>query len=260
MIKEFRRFARKITLDILGRFAVAKPGIHILNGHFLSLDDAADPAIFEGVLTAMEDLGIEFLDFEEAVQNILDRQIPNAKCQIAFSFDDGFLECQTKLSPVLNKRGIQAAFFINPGFIEGSYSYQENFMKHVVSTMKPSLTWEQVELIHKDGHLIGAHTMDHQRLDHARPNDLEYQIGYSKDKIAEKIGKCEHFAFPYGRIKDINPKAVDCALNYFKFLYSQDNYREYFSFSNKVINRRHFECDWPIQHILYFLKHKRYEH
>lgn len=34
------------------------------------------------------------------------------------SFDDGFAECATVIAPILKEKGIQAAFFVNPAFID----------------------------------------------------------------------------------------------------------------------------------------------
>ncbi|MBN2349906.1 MAG: hypothetical protein JXJ22_13760 [Bacteroidales bacterium] len=67
----------------------------------------------------------------------------------------------------------------------------------------------------------------------------------------------DNFVFPFGRLNQISTMGLSIAGKYFKYIFSQSNYRKYFSFEGKVINRRHFECDWPLKHVIYFLKEKK---
>ena len=234
-----------------------KPGIHILNGHFLSLDDQKSNDLFYSQLKMLLLKGVKYIDFDRAVESIKEKRIPSDKCFVAFTFDDGFEECFTKIRPVLNDSGIKAGFFINPNFINGDEEYQKNFKKNIVNTDKQPMNWNQIKILFDEGHVIGAHTMDHIRLDIVNKETLEYQIGESKNIIVNKLGdKCDYFAFPYGNLKHISDMGIEIARRYFKYVFSQNNYRCYFSFNGKVINRRHFECDWPYKHVLYFLKEK----
>ena len=83
---------------------------------------------------------------------------------------------------------------------------------------------------------------------------LEYEIGECKKIIENEIGSlCEYFAFPYGRMEHANPMSIDIACKYYKYVFSQSDYKHYFSFNGRVINRRHFEPFWPISHVNYFL-------
>lgn len=77
--------------------------------------------------------------------------------------------------------------------------------------------------------------------------------------IEEKLGtSCDYFAFPYGKLKHVNAKALDIACDNYKYVFSQSNYKNYFSFEGRVINRRHFEPFWPITHVYFFLScHKK---
>lgn len=254
----FRNFFRRLIINALTVKIRPKPGIHILNGHYISRDDKVTKEVFTQLLDKLKFFRIEFVDFEYAVELITLKKVPEDKCLVSFTFDDGFKECFTKIKPVLDLYKIKAAFFINPNFIDGDKSYRLNFIKNIVKVDKEPMSWEQIQILTAEGHTIGAHTLDHLNLNIDNRSDLEYQIKGSKEVIESKIGKsCNHFAFPFGRLEDISELGVVVAKEYFSFVYSQSDFRNYFSFNGRVINRRHFECDWPVKHVLYFLKNKK---
>ena len=253
-----RKNVRNFVLDVLSLNSIPQPGIHILNGHFLSLKQDALPDIFRRQLSALKGVGIEFIDFDSAVELIDKKDFPSGKCMVAFTFDDGFEECFTKIRPVLNEYGIKAGFFINPNFVNGDKEYQDNFKKNIVYTNKSPMNWDQINQLKDEGHIIGAHTMDHLKLDIQDIHVLEYQIGESKKVIKTMISsECQYFAFPYGKMEHISELGIEIAQKHFNYIFSQSNYMYYFSANNRVINRRHFECDWPYNHVIYFLKNKR---
>ena len=259
MYSVLRKYIRKLILDIISLTSVPRPGIHILNGHFLSLDDDTQAKLFHDQLKFLLSYGVNFVNFDIAVKRIRERKIIDDKCMVAFTFDDGFEECFTKIRPVLNKFGIKAGFFINPNFIDGDEDYQQKFKTNIVKTNKSPMSWEQILILKEEGHIIGAHTMDHTNLNTQHLSFLEYQIGGSKEYIENKLNsECEYFAFPFGKLKHISNKGIEIARKHFKYIFSQSNYKSYFSFNGSVINRRHFECDWPYKHVLYFLKEKTF--
>jgi len=258
-ILKYRSLFRKHLIDILSFGAKPNVGIHILNGHFLSLNNDASPEIFQKLLEKLKDYGVKFINFEEAALRIKNSEFPPDQCLVAFTWDDGFEECFSKIKPVLDYWNLKAGFFINPNFIDGDSNYRENFKKNIVLTDKDPMTWQMIKQMSGEGHIIGAHTLDHLSLKTDDLGFLKHQIEGSKKRIEEQLNiEVIHFAFPYGQLKYISDAGVEVACKTFPFVYSQDNYRHYFSFNGKVINRRHFECDWPLNHVLYFLKTKSF--
>jgi len=254
-----RNKIRGKVLDLLSLLNNPKPGIHILNGHFLSLDENKGSIVFSNLLKLLIKNQVKIIDFEKAIELIENRRTKKKDCYVAFTFDDGFEECFEKIRPVLNDFNLKVAFFINPGFIDGDDKYRSNFKKNVVLTNKDPMKWEEIEILAKEGHTIGAHTIDHINLNVLDEEILEHQIGKCKIIIEERIrNNCEHFAYPFGKLENFNETASKISKKYYKHVYSQSDYRNYYSFSGQVINRRHFECDWPYRHVLYFLKSKRY--
>lgn len=247
---------RTILLDTLGAFATPANGIHILNGHRIDLKKPRKE-IFEHQLEELN-RWVEFIHFDEAVR-LIRSHTQVEKPVVAFSFDDGFEECYTMIAPALERYGVTAAFFINPNFVTGSEEYIRNFTQNTVLTPdKRPMNWQQIKELHSRGHIIGAHTLDHYNINSFDTNELEYQIGECRTVIEQYIGAaCEYFAFPFGRLEHANSQSIDIAAKYYPYLFSQSDYKNYFSFESRVINRRHFEPNWPIGHVKYFLSCKK---
>lgn len=252
---QMRRFARKYLLDMLGMFAHPTNGIHILNGHMIDRHavDSNAQQHFHGLL---EELTKEckFIHIEDAVEMIWKRQIANCPV-VAFTFDDGFTDCIDFIAPVLEDFGVNAAFFINPNFVDGDEPYIRDFTENIVLTPgKQPMRWDAIKNLHDRGHIIGAHTMDHYMINTDDRKELEYQIGFCRREIENQLGvPCEWFAFPYGRLEHANRMAIDIACEHYKYVFSQSDHKHYFSFDERVINRRHFEPFWPVSHVRYFL-------
>jgi len=83
---------------------------------------------------------------------------------------------------------------------------------------------------------------------------LNNQLQKSKLIIESKTNSsCEYFAYPYGGMNDLSETGLAQAQKYYRYIFSQSDYRHNFSFKGSVINRRHFEPDWPVSHVKYFL-------
>lgn len=246
-----RSGVRNLVLNTLGTFKKPKPGIHILNGHRIQKE--AEPQTFRDLLKALSEK-VEFVRFEKAVSMIVNQEKPS-KPFVAFSFDDGFIECYDIFAPVLEEFDTNAIFFINPNYVEGNEAYINHFNEDIVLTHdRVPMRWQHLRELSQRGFLIGAHTMDHYMINNGSTETLTYQIVTCKKIIEENTGKaCEYFAFPYGKLSEANQEAIDIACHTYKYVFSQSDYRNYFSFDGKVINRRHFEPFWPAKHLNYFL-------
>ena len=251
-----RKIARGLILDVLGSFAEPQAGIHILNGHRIALKNPCEE-IFHSQLRKLEKL-VRFIRFEDAVELIISKVVVSEPL-VAFSFDDGFEECHSMIAPVLEDFNINAAFFINPNFVSGNREYIDYFTNNVVKTPgKLPMSWEQIKDLHNRGHVIGAHTLDHYNINDDNIEELEHQIGECRTVVEQHIGvPCDYFAFPFGRLEHANSHSIDIAVRHYPYVFSQSDYKNYFSFGGRVINRRHFEPDWPIIHLNYFLNTER---
>lgn len=250
-----RTWLRARVLDVLGGFSAPQPGIHILNGH--RIEKSGDADAFRKMLTELSKT-VTFIRIEDAVRMIIERQCPSMPL-VAFTFDDGFMDDYDVFAPILEEFGVNALFFINPNYVEGNDEYIQNFDDNVVMTPdKRPMRWNQICELSKRGHIIGAHTMDHYMVNSDDKQILEYQINTCKGVIENHTDvPCDYFAFPYGKLSQANDLAISIACQKYKYVFSQSDYKHYYSFSGKVINRRHFEPFWPIAHVKYFLSCKK---
>jgi peptidoglycan/xylan/chitin deacetylase (PgdA/CDA1 family) len=232
--------------------------VHILNGHQICRGEITGNTKenFRILLNKLSRY-VEFIRFEEAVKRIVSKANIQ-KPLVAFSFDDGFSDCMP-IAEVLQEFGVNAAFFINPNFVEGNEEYIDDFLKNVVLTPnKHPMRWDEIKRLQATGHIIGAHTMDHYRINTFDEEVLNYQICHCKEVIENNLGStCEYFAFPYGRLEHANIQSIKMACKCYPYVFSQSNYKHYFSFSGAVINRRHFEPFWSLRHVKYFLSVKK---
>lgn len=258
-----RTTIRNHVLDVLGAFSKPSSYIHILNGHMIDWnhDNDTDGIRFSNLLNKLHKV-CDFINIEDAVQMILNHEQVK-RPSIAFTFDDGFRDCYTQIAPQLEKYGVNAMFFINPNFVNAvdnnDCDYIKNFTVNVTkSPGKYPMTWEQIKDLHSRGFRFGAHTLDHYCINDNNIAVLEHQIGYCRKIIEEKLSApCDYFAFPYGKLDHANSESIKIACKYYKYIFSQSDYKHFFSYDNKVINRRHFEPFWPINHVRYFISCKR---
>lgn len=265
LYSKLRYYGRYVILSTVGQFRKPSPGIHILNGHMITRNAGSgtlkDRERFRNLLTQLKKT-CEFVNFEVAVDMIIN-QVKVSKPVVAFSFDDGFADCYTHIAPVLEEFGVNAMFFINPNFASagqiGDEQYIRNFTDNTtLSPGKRPMTWDQIRDLQKRGFLFGAHTFDHSKISECDEQKLKHQIAECRQAIEHELNTpCDMFAWPYGRLTDANSKAVELACSCYRYVFSQSDYKHYFSFDGKVINRRHFEAWWPISHVNYFLSHTK---
>lgn len=261
--KRLRSKIRYAFLSIVGLFVRPSSYIHILNGHMVDWhhDNDIDGERFAKQLAELHRY-CDFVNIEDAVRMIVDRE-KVSRPTIAFTFDDGWRDCYTQIAPQLEKYGVNAMFFINPHLVDAAsnndIAYIENFTVNTTkSPGKHPMTWEQIKDLQKRGFLFGAHTLDHYCINDDNLGELEYQIGDCRTAIEEMLGgACEYFAFPYGRLDHANPKSIEIACRHYKYVFSQSDHKHFFSYNGSVINRRHFEPFWPVNHVLYFISCKR---
>lgn len=259
-----RSFARARVLDIMGFFAKPAPFVYILGGHMADWhhDLPADGVRFGKMLDELSKY-CDFVDFQKAVE-LIENGEKVKRATIAFTFDDGWRDCYTQIAPQLEKYGVNAIFFVNPNAADAVENNDQKYLRKFTEDVticpgKIPMNWQQMKELQERGFLIGAHTMDHFLTAKDDCKELDYQIVECKKIIEERLGiPCEYFAWPYGRLEHTSSYAVEIASKNYRNVFSQSNDRSYFSCDGKVINRRHFEPFWPVNHVKYFLSLSRY--
>ncbi len=109
---------------------------------------------------------------------------------VAITFDDGYRDFYTDALPVLKQCGFTATLFLatdrirnTPARIEGA----------------DYLTWSDVRELHAEGIYFGSHTVTHPDLRSLGPDQLEYELGRSKEIIEDSLGiAIESFSHTFG--------------------------------------------------------------
>jgi peptidoglycan/xylan/chitin deacetylase (PgdA/CDA1 family) len=153
--------------------------------------------------------------------------------KVLLTFDDGFHSNAVVAKQILDPLGIKALFFIPPRFIETkNRAEQRTFMaaniflgglvvEQIPDAMKP-MTWEDLKELLDHGHAIGAHTINHRRLTEiGSERELRREIVESGDILHRRLGTAvEHFAYPFGGIDSIDPRAKAIIKERYAYCYS----------------------------------------
>ncbi len=181
-------------------------GIQFLYFHHIFNDEII---LFENCIIELMKT-YKFISYSNAVKMIQSNSIDDL--YVCFSSDDGFKNNLNSLT-VFEKYGISACFFVNPKFISETSRDKliaiTNSIYNLGSKPIEFLKWEELELLLKNNHEIGSHTLSHKRLSSLSIDEQEVEIIQSKSILEANIGKIDHFAFPYGTMKDINEYSLE---------------------------------------------------
>lgn len=252
-----RKILRETYLTFMGRFASPSLRTHFLNGHYVlpACDlKVKQQEIFYRQLIALKK-NCRLVNPDEALSKLHQTK----ESLICLTFDDGYEDVYTVIAPVLAQLNIKAIFFINPAFLGMEKVGTSSILRENYETVvdKTFLTRDMVAALHQQGHVIGSHSTSHQRLNIVDKDILLREVVDSKIEIERIIqDKCIHFAYPFGGSNDLSNEALDLALQNYSHIYSSIKRDGLWSFNGRVINRRHFEGNWPVSHIRYFLSNR----
>ena len=255
MALNIRSLLRKHYLTMAGPFSRFSNDIFFLYGHYTSKNTInIDKAKF---LIDELNKDLEFIPFDAACSLVKDRKKPK-KPSVCFSFDDGFEEIVVEVAPKLIEMGGNPCIFINPGYIDSDHNKMKKMMNNNYHTNKKPASWEQLENFIKLGGFVGSHTINH--IDIAQENDPRAynEIVKSKKFIEERLSNdCKYFAWPYGTAKNISDYGLSAALEHYEYVFSAIRSKDRFFKFDRVINRDHFELDWNLGDIRYFLSKQK---
>jgi peptidoglycan/xylan/chitin deacetylase (PgdA/CDA1 family) len=118
---------------------------------------------------------------------------------VILNFDDNRKSQFTQAKPILDKYGFKATFYVVCKYLDNKKGY---------------MNWTDLETLHKEGHDIGSHTMNHADLSDSSIKSLEYQIGRSKDCLKEHGINATSFAYPFDRASD-NKTVINIVAKYY---------------------------------------------
>jgi peptidoglycan/xylan/chitin deacetylase (PgdA/CDA1 family) len=108
---------------------------------------------------------------------------------VAITFDDGYRDFYTDAFPVMKQCGFTGTIFLATDRIQ---------KRPVRIEGVDYLTWQEVRELHAAGISFGSHTVTHPDLRSLGPEQIDYELSYSKETIEQEIGaSVESFAYPF---------------------------------------------------------------
>ena len=109
--------------------------------------------------------------------------------KVVITFDDGYYDFYNTAFPRLVEHGFRATLFIVTN-LTGS--------QRVSKDGKEYMTWREVREVQAHGIQIGSHTVDHGKLWHMAPTQIDSELRGSKETIEDALGVAvQSFAYPY---------------------------------------------------------------
>jgi peptidoglycan/xylan/chitin deacetylase (PgdA/CDA1 family) len=154
--------------------------------------------LFSRHLDVIQRLGYELLTVTELWRLV--QSGSDAWGKAAITFDDGLVRTAQEAVPVLLERGVPCSMFVSTGLLGKPHPDLDGAM-----IMTPS---EVVELA-AAGVEIGAHSVDHVRLDELSHADALDQLRRSRTVLEDLLGKpVTSMAYPYGRASEQTIRAA----------------------------------------------------
>ena len=103
--------------------------------------------------------------------------------------------------PILDKYGFKGTFF--------------TVCNYVGSNNDSKMNWTEIKTLQKGGHDIESHTMNHKHLSKLSDSELQFEIGQSKQCLADHGINATVFGYPFADGSD-KAKVVDVVAKYYR--------------------------------------------
>jgi peptidoglycan/xylan/chitin deacetylase (PgdA/CDA1 family) len=166
-----------------------------------SIDDEASPIslrpeVFAWQMRWLHDHGYQVVGIAKILGHLRGGQ-PLPPKAVALTFDDGFESVYRVALPILVQHGFPATVFVVPAHCGGTNDWPG---QPAGIPRLPLTTWVQIRELDRMGIEIGAHGLNHRRLDELPAEEGTREILDSKACIEDRLGHViRYFAYPYGR-------------------------------------------------------------
>jgi len=144
---------------------------------------ASERHAFAEQLHRLRDFG-DLVGVEDALALLADERIDGR--HICLTFDDGYRGAYHYAAPILAARGVPAAFFVVPGWMDEG---------------RPGIIgWDEARYLAVSGIEVGSHTLTHRRLAELDAAEAAQELAASRARIEAELGRpCRYFACPWGQ-------------------------------------------------------------
>lgn len=169
--------------------------------HLLYLHHVPDLAWFEELLDGLQRRFV-FVDPDLAFSRIAGAEHPEPA--VSFSFDDGFVSAGTAASR-LAARDVRCVQYVCPALVGRG----DARVAALLGRQQPEgvMDWADLGNLADDGHVIASHTRRHRDLSTCSASELEDEIHGAREDLTRRLGRCEHFAWPFGRPRHFSAEA-----------------------------------------------------
>ncbi len=185
----FRLLLAFIALVIAAAPALAD-GVPVLMYHRVDPQTPADavgrsltlePAAFEAQLAWLRDHHVTTMTMDELARALERGEHPQHA--VVLTFDDGYTDAATVVTPLLARYGARASFYVSAGFLGDG--------RH--------LTWMQLRAMRAAGMEIGCHGTHHLDLAAISPAEARSEIGHCVDTLTRYLAHPTTYAYAAGK-------------------------------------------------------------
>lgn len=145
------------------------------------------PNVFEQQMRNLRKAGYRTLDLDAAWTGL--ESGADLSKTVIITFDDGYHDFYTDAFPILRRFGFTATMYLATSRIKKTPECYEG---------AEYLSWSEIRELHAQGTRFGSHTVSHPDLRSLGPDQIEYELGSSKETIEDQLGApISTFAYPY---------------------------------------------------------------
>lgn len=145
------------------------------------------PLMFAKQMKWLKEAGYQTLTLAQLRTSMDEGCVPDKT--VVITFDDGYQDFYIDAFPSLRRYGFTATMFLATGRIQDSPARVEGV---------DYMTWREVGELHKEGIEFGSHTVSHPDLRSLGPEEIDYEVCFSKDTIEDHLGaRVRTFAYPF---------------------------------------------------------------
>lgn len=136
--------------------------------------------------------------------------VPESENAVAITFDDGFVNFESKAAPLLLDHGLPVTLFVVSGQV-GQTNAWCGIPDRRVPTL-PLLDWHPLGKLADAGVCLGAHSRTHRNLTLLSGDELENEVVQCIVQLAARTGRTPtSFAYPFGGVNGTASAVVSSA-------------------------------------------------